>query len=637
MLPGSPRYLQNLIHSLVQDTGVPFPSSIFTSLLLCMVAGQKHLILRTPEDDVGEVKALVVRILVTIFGLPTQRIAVRSDVEARTFLNDVFLVPPPLNNDEDEHQKSPGVSPTTLHSRVNSTGRPKPVRRKTLTRTKAHGVELERTEDSASSIGGMESLILEGTPKATRASSQDRFPSISSHTNASQVRSRHGSHSRQPSTGGTSTLGRTTLQSGSPPPSARRPSLTLQSPKWSKTGFLSTTSDDTASTKALRPRSTHGLHIETNPPSPITPIVPLPSPGEYPPPNPGLLRAMSVSSTGDMNGGRSPSPSPRLPHALVLSKLEKAKKSVQQSLAEVMRTGCIAFEDTDETVDDWWNIDITTLDDQKNDDFGGLGSGGAWNLPSGFIVVYVCPLGDGKGRPPIQKCLLDKFAFSAPIRLEKDTYNVSPGPFRRTALISREDIDRLQTLCSSTHISPKLQNYIASLLTAARHHPTLEATLLTARAVTDYADLVRASRVILGRNEQVSSGADARSATLIPETRILSASDGDARRMVMSSLEHRLKVRDGVSNYVLGSLECTAVEEAEDGLRQRGGGKRRKNMFDATMDMENGYDAEQSSMEHGKGRSRWRRPPRRNTDDDNGEEDERPTVQMVLQSILDDV
>lgn len=69
MLPGSPRYLSNLIHSLVQDTGVAFPSSIFTSLLLCMVAGHKHIILRTREEDVGEVKALVVRVECTLYFL----------------------------------------------------------------------------------------------------------------------------------------------------------------------------------------------------------------------------------------------------------------------------------------------------------------------------------------------------------------------------------------------------------------------------------------------------------------------------------------------------------------------------------------------------------------------------------------
>lgn len=64
MHPGLPPYLPNLIQSLVQETGIAFPSSIFTSLLLCMVAGDnKHLILRTNrEEDVEEVKALVVRV-----------------------------------------------------------------------------------------------------------------------------------------------------------------------------------------------------------------------------------------------------------------------------------------------------------------------------------------------------------------------------------------------------------------------------------------------------------------------------------------------------------------------------------------------------------------------------------------------
>lgn len=64
MLPGLPPYLPNVIQSLIQDTGEPIPPAIFTSLLLCMVAGNgKHLILRTThEDDVEEIKALVVRV-----------------------------------------------------------------------------------------------------------------------------------------------------------------------------------------------------------------------------------------------------------------------------------------------------------------------------------------------------------------------------------------------------------------------------------------------------------------------------------------------------------------------------------------------------------------------------------------------
>ncbi|KAG8890451.1 hypothetical protein FRB98_008486 [Tulasnella sp. 332] len=630
MLPGSPRYLPSLIHSLVQDTGVLFPSSIFTSLLLCMVAGHKHLILRTPEEDVGEVKALVVRILVTIFGLPTQRMTLRPDVQARDFLNDVFLVAPTAN-DETE-QRSPGASPT-LHSRLSSfSQRTKPTKRRTLSRGQGNSYVIERT-DSGSSIGGMDIFgSAQGTLKPF--SSLDRNTSATSHTTATPLL-RRGSNLRRQSTGGTSTVGRTTVGSLSPP--ARRPSI--QSPKPSKKALLSPASDDTASTKALRPRSTHGLHIETNPPSPVTPIssLPLLSTGDYPPPSPGLLRAMSPNNgAGDVSLGRSQSPTPRLPHALVLSKLEKAKKSVQSALAEVMRTSCITLQDDDTAPDDWWNINITS-DYQENED--GLG-GGSWNLPVGFTVVYVCPLGDGKERPPILNSLLDKFAFSAPIRLETDAYNVSPGPFRRAALISREEIDRLQALCFSAHVSPKLQNYIASLLTAARHHPSLDGSLLTARAVTDYTDLVRASRIVLGRDERLSSGTEPKSLSLVSEstTQVLSASDADVRRMIVSGLEHRLRVRDGIGERVLGSLECTAVGEAEHGPKQRVGSQRMRSVFDV-LEKENGYDAEQSSMEdRKKGGGTQRRQTRESSlDDDTEDEDERPTVQMVLQSILGSV
>src|SRR5882672_9004381 len=51
---------------------------------------------------------------------------------------------------------------------------------------------------------------------------------------------------------------------------------------------------------------------------------------------------------------------------------------------------------------------------------------------------------------------------------------------------------------SKTNIYPTLSLYISDLFSAARHHPQLDGTLLTARARGDVEALVRAGRIIGG-------------------------------------------------------------------------------------------------------------------------------------------
>lgn len=381
---------------------------------------------------------------------------------------------------------------------------------------------------------------------------------------------------------------------------------------------------------------------------------------------------------------------PRLPHALVVSKLEMAKKSVQMTLAEMLRTGTISLED--ESTDDWWDTDPPEgreLDEEEagHEDGADRGGGGTWNLPLGFVVVYVCPLGDGRERPPIHKSLVGRTSLlrascqtkSRPSELTDlrswiDSPSALPFGWKPTSTTSRrdrssgrlssqeryvshhlitptvskrflsvlivaaaQDIDHLQALCASTHISPRLHNYIFSLLTAARHHPSLDAALLTARAVADYTDLVRASRVVLGREESVTVSSAASPSSMLSSARVLSASDADARRMVMSGLEHRLRVREGGGEYVMASLVSTAVGVDESNgadvsrkVRQRGrhGRSTVSALGDEGPNEEAGYDAEQSSMEDGKGAS---------NESEDGYEEERHTVQEILQSILEEV
>ena len=61
-LLGSPTFFPELItyiRSISNLASLPVDQVIIKSVLLCLIAGDKHLILRTPEEDIGLVVKLV--------------------------------------------------------------------------------------------------------------------------------------------------------------------------------------------------------------------------------------------------------------------------------------------------------------------------------------------------------------------------------------------------------------------------------------------------------------------------------------------------------------------------------------------------------------------------------------------------
>lgn len=77
-----------------------------------------------------------------------------------------------------------------------------------------------------------------------------------------------------------------------------------------------------------------------------------------------------------------PSSNAQLSHAVVITGLESASAAVQETLWDVLRTRTVVLEQE------------------------GGGAGNVWNLPDGFILVYVASLGDGSSRPAIQSALV---------------------------------------------------------------------------------------------------------------------------------------------------------------------------------------------------------------------------------------
>lgn len=63
--------LLSYIRDLAAPASLPLDQVIFQSILLCLIAGDNHLILRTPEEDVG----LVVRLAVWVCPFRLRRIS----------------------------------------------------------------------------------------------------------------------------------------------------------------------------------------------------------------------------------------------------------------------------------------------------------------------------------------------------------------------------------------------------------------------------------------------------------------------------------------------------------------------------------------------------------------------------------
>jgi len=128
----------------------------------------------------------------------------------------------------------------------------------------------------------------------------------------------------------------------------------------------------------------------------------------------------------------------------------------------------------------------------------------------------------------------------------------------------------LSRLCKTPLTNPNLASrpslLLADLLSALRHHPHLEGSLLSARCHAHCVDLVRAHSVLFG---ELSVGQEPS-----PDC----VTDEDVRRVVLlSAVVHRLRVRGGPDEEVLASAVYPAVRDdgnAHDGRVQWTEGRR---------------------------------------------------------------
>ncbi|KAF8971211.1 hypothetical protein BDZ97DRAFT_1788340, partial [Flammula alnicola] len=323
-LPALLAYIRNVASS----PSLPLDHVIFQSVLLCLIAGDKHLIIRTPEEDVGLTVKLVVWTLTSIFNLSTHKLKIRnrsnfkSSSDPAAFLRSLFLPYGSSSSNSNHTSQDEGSGENMKHF-----GHHRQHAHSRSTKHKSRHREYSRSRSFPNSLAS--AVQTHGTTIASpdsflmQAIIPDPDPSTASNLHA---------------------------------PAA--PSILKPQP--------------------IYPQGSSGLsHSHTDP---------LPIPDQ---------RRKSAS--------QSVKPLLQLPQALVISGIENATDGTQRSLSQVLAEKRVVLESQKDTASmegngSRFSRSLSGMDDED----------GVWNLPEGFIAIYVCPW-NAKERPAIHKSLVCRF------------------------------------------------------------------------------------------------------------------------------------------------------------------------------------------------------------------------------------
>lgn len=140
---------------------------------------------------------------------------------------------------------------------------------------------------------------------------------------------------------------------------------------------------------------------------------------------------------------------------------------------------------------------------------------------------------------------LDRFGYTLNFFYQSGAVGNTHGQQqRKTSVLTRDYIEQLQSDAHRVAISDQLSLYITNITSALRHHPQVDASLVTSRCTKDFVDLVKTSCALTGRNVDL----------LGKEQSVFSATDVDVRRVIRGVLGHRISIRRGPEDEVLGSL-----------------------------------------------------------------------------------
>ncbi|KAI0709541.1 hypothetical protein C8T65DRAFT_649053 [Cerioporus squamosus] len=645
--PGTAAYLPGLIaRAQAAHPDLPIEPVILQSLLLCLIAQPRlpsgsvksdrlvgpglHVILRTKEEDVGVVVNLVALTLQHILGVPTHK----HKISQKTHTPTAHVRPkgqrpiPPVPTQVD---RPDGLLRSLFFRRVPHTS----------SLSNKNGIPRPRSGTSVDATPRSGPVPLAGHPKSPR-SAIGHAPQRSASFPTPSIDGEDEDH----------------YFDASSLASSRRPLLAGPTPA---STMRSRGSKGRPSAHRLR---TDPLPLSSlfTPPGEESEDLVQPTPSSL-----NTIRAQQSAATNERTN-ESGGTASALPKAVVVSGLEHTTTPSQRALMRVLTERRVVFDGCDDD-----GADSSGRDPDMED--------GVWNLPDGFVMVYVCKL-DPHERPAILNGLVDKFAMSADVSLQpavrqgylayRASHSPSPrgtpmasplalphtghpyfpsqppahhSPVRRTTplpaptpqappTLPASELSYLRTLARphptaapifypSVHattqfsitaladqrtppyaaLHPSLDMYILDLFSATRHHPALDGTLLTMRAHADAEALARAFRVLNGDTIGAALGSedsalpqpgvrlrvddedgyrsfsggfgeyeylDGPEAELSPAEALDAAlrrawpeawdvSEEDVARVFPRVVSHRLRVRDGADDEILGSVMWPAV------------------------------------------------------------------------------
>ncbi|KAJ8494991.1 hypothetical protein ONZ51_g1992 [Trametes cubensis] len=502
--PGTKEYLPDLFaRARITHPDLPLDPVIVQSLLICLIAQPRsptvseqhahdravrpglHLILRTKEEDVGLVVNLVALTLQHILGISTHKhkIAPRpaDELPSQRSRSTGARQPPShraAGEDTDAFLRSlffRRVPHTSFSSHRSSTPRPR------------SGISLDATPRSGT-------IPLAGQAKSPRA--------------IGHAPHRSASYPAAPSTDGEDDERHFDASSLA---SSRRPLLSGHTPASTMRSRGSSRGRPSAHRLRTDPLPLSSLFTLPGGPDTHEPSLPTP-PANTSPESMRPQKSVPATERASDSPGQAAHMT-ALPKAVVVSGLEHTPLPAQRALMRVLTERRLIMDAYGDDEDDQG----TGRDVEAED--------GTWNLPDGFLMVYVCKW-DPHERPSILRGLLDKFSMSADIALPpatrqsylayraahtptpRDQLRTLARPYSSTGPIFYPSVHATMPVfavnpppprpppCAVLH--PSLEMYLLDLFAATRHHPALDGTLLTQRAHADAEALARAFRVLNG-------------------------------------------------------------------------------------------------------------------------------------------
>ncbi|KAK1230253.1 hypothetical protein PQX77_006682 [Marasmius sp. AFHP31] len=602
---GTPDFLRILV-PYIQSAfpSLPVDPVILQSILLCLLAGGKHLILRTYEDDISLVVKIAVKTLSSVFGLATHKVRIRSKEAVRSvtsssassysFLRSLFIptatsIPvvgssTSIYNSQDDSSTVTGSRGRKRRQKRSSRSRSRPA-----TGQSHRGSQLSRTISYPNDTALSKSIH---STNSSHMSPSDPFGDYPASQN-SQIRSVPSNPFTTGSLKSAFSIASPTLphSHSDPTPLRHREMPNLQLPRALVMSGLESASllSQRALTTVLTerrvvlegptPDDESGAGIESS--------------------NRNARRSRSISESKDIQDiieGVWPLPDDFL-LIYVCPLNEWERPDIHKSLLDRFAMSATV------TLQPSVRSAATTL-------FRPLSFRGS-------PVLSPVPLGSNHTSTPSPAF----FSQNVPTRqwspsLQAVSNSTSP-------LISSQFMGILREVYSKVHFPPALNLYLSDLFSAARNHPQLEGRLLTANSIKEAFDLCRAWRILSGdptgmelvKDFGLEGGEDMESMTqdvdsagvefnafedsgsgkvaingLAPHWElngdlnnegedfsipVLEITQSDIARIVPRVISHRVRVRDGPQDEVLASAMYGAalnVSHVEDANRGRVGG-----------------------------------------------------------------